>query len=275
MSIENRDLHTEQPHDSDKLEAVSLTETSPALRWLDNFWYHYKWTVIVIVFFVSVAVIGTIQLLSRPQYDSTVVIATHYRMDTEERTALTKLLNSICDDFNEDGETSVNIMIYEIYSEAEYESFCDVYEAESDHFDFNRQYNMDEFNNFNQYTMTGEASIYILSPYLYETLREADRLLPLSEIYGDQSLPAGAREDGYGITLSETVFYQYNPAAQEGLTQSAILCFHRPTISGHVSEDSVLNHEKSFFCAINALTVRNDDAPEEPLPEENTTGSAE
>lgn len=266
MSPENNPISIDQlPPENDKLKAADLTGTSPALRWLDNFWYHYKWTVIVVAFFVSVAVIGIVQMASRPQYDSTVVIASHYRMDSEEREAMTRLLSSICNDYDENGESSVNIMIYEIYSQAEYDSIADVYEAQTDHFDFNRKYNSDEYNNFNQYTMTGEASIYILSPYLYEILRQADRLMPLSEIYGDEPLPPGVREDGYGIDLSETVFYQYNPAAKEGLTESAILCFHRPTVSGHSSDKSVLENEKKFFRAINALTVLSgDEMPVEP-----------
>ncbi len=269
MSPENMDPQNDrQAVETDKLEAASLTETSPVIRWLDNFWYHYKWTVIVIAFFVSVAVVGIVQMASRPQYDSSIVVATHYRMDTAERTAFNNLLNQICDDYDDNGESLVNIMIYEIYSEYEYDSISDVYEAESDHFDFNRKYNSDEYNNFNQYTMTGESSIYILSPYLYETLRESDRLMPLSEIYGESELPAGARADGYGIDISQTVFYQYNPAAKEALTESAILCFHRPTISGHTSEASVLQNEKDFFRAINALVVLDDDVPTEPS--ENT-----
>ncbi len=252
------------PAEDDKLEAVSLTETSPVMRWLDNFWYHYKWTVIVIVFFVSVAVVGIVQLTTRTQYDSTIVVATHYRMDSAQREAFVHELSRICEDYNGDDEVIVNIMQYEIYSEYEYESFSDVYEGQSDHFDFNRKYNSDEFNNFNQYTMTGEASVYILSPYLYETLREADRLLPLSEIYGDEPLPPGARADGFGIDLSETVFYQYNGDIQGALTNSAILCFHRPTVTGNSSKDDHLNNEKAFFRALNAMIVLDDDAPVEP-----------
>ena len=49
-------------NDSDKLEAGDIKAASPALRWLDNFWYHHKWKVIIISFFVVVFAVGIFQM---------------------------------------------------------------------------------------------------------------------------------------------------------------------------------------------------------------------
>ena len=43
---------------------------SKVLKWLDNFWYHYKWPFVIITFFVSLAIVLTVQLVSRENYDA-------------------------------------------------------------------------------------------------------------------------------------------------------------------------------------------------------------
>ena len=242
--------------DGDKVEARDILETSPTLRRLDNFWYHYKWTVIVVAFFVVVAVVGIVQMVNRPSYDTSICLASTYRMNKTERAELEKLLIRICpEDFNGDGEKLINIVEYQIYSEEEFNAEAERYESmtnedgEGDQFQINREFNKDEYNNFNNFTMTGETSVYILSPYLYNLLVSAGRLKPLSEIYGEDSLPAGALTDGYGVALKETDFYRYNAAAQI-YPENAIVCVHKPTVAGRSKNEARYAEDVAFFRAI-------------------------
>ena len=143
----------------------------------------------------------------------------------------------------------------------EYESAREEYaamtneEGETDSFHINRQYNVKEYQNFSQFTMTGETSVYILSPYLYSILRDAHRLKPLSEVYTDGTLPEGAMPDGFGIALKDTDFYKYNPAAQI-YPENAILCLHKPTISGRSKNEARYAEDVAFFKAIADFEVR-------------------
>lgn len=249
-------------NDSDKLEAGDIVAASPALRWLDNFWYHHKWTVIIVAFFVAVAVVGLVQMVNRPQYDTSVCLASPYKMNKEERADMEALLERICpEDFNGNGEKLVNLVEYQIYSEEEFKAEAERYEAMTDEngnpdqFQINRKFNSDEYKNFSNFTMTGETSVYILSPYLYGILRDADRLKPLSEVYTDGSLPEGALSDGFGIALKDTDFYKYNPAAQI-YPENAILCLHKPTISGRSKNEARYAEDVAFFKAIADFEVR-------------------
>ncbi len=248
--------------DGDKLEAGDIKAASPVLRRLDNFWYHYKWTVIVVVFFVTVAVVGIVQMASRPSYDTSVCLASTYRMNKEERADLESLLQRICpEDFNGDGEKLVNLVEYQIYSEEEFNAEAESYEAvtnengEADQFQINRKYNSDEYKNFSNFTMTGETSVYILSPYLYGILRDAERLKPLSEVYEGGALPAGALDDGFGIALKDTDFYKYNPAAQV-YPENAIICLHKPTLAGRSKNEARYAEDVAFFKAIADFEVK-------------------
>ena len=258
----NQQIHSESPPPNDKLEAGDIVAASPALRWLDNFWYHYKWTFIIVVFFIFIGIVCLVQFLTRPSYDTSLVYAAAYRMNNEERAEFEDLLNRFCpSDFNEDDEKRVNLVVYQIYSEAEYESESEAYAAETNEdgepnaFHINRQYNSDEYKNLNSYTLTGETSVYILSPYLYGTLMESERLKPLSEIYTDGNLPQGAMADGFGIRLSETDFYKYNPAAQV-LPENAIICLHRPTLAGRGKNAELYADDVAFFKAIVDFNVK-------------------
>ena len=243
-------------HDPEKLEAGDVVAASPALRWLDNFWYHNKWMVIITVFFVSVGIICLVQFLTRPKYDTSLAFATHFRMDKAQRADFEDLLDRICpEDFDENGEKNVNMMVYQVYSEEEIESEEAAYRERGDEFMLNTKYNIDEYNNFNQFTMTGETSVYIISPYLYGLLVQGNRLKPLSEVYTDGNLPKGALPDGIGIRLSETDFYKYNPAAQV-IPDTAILCLHRPTLAGRGQSETLYGHDQAFFRAIADFEVK-------------------
>ena len=210
--------------------------------------------------------IGGIQLFNRPNYDSSICVISTYRMDKEERAAFEQLMESICPaDFNGDGETMVNIVDYQFYSEAEYEAEVDRYgaitneEGQTEAFRINKDYNVKEFDGFIKYSMTGETSVCLVSTYVYEKLKEADRLKPLAEIYGEEAVPETA-VDAYGIHFMQTDFYRYHPEVKM-LPDNLILCVLRPsTITGRNKNETVYAHDLAFFRAIADFTVSEDTA---------------
>lgn len=234
----------------DKLQPGDLTERSRVLRWLDNFWFYNKWKIIIGGFFLTVLIIGLVQILGQDKYDTTVAVACAYRMDTEEREKFMELMGRFCpEDYDGNGEKAVNLRWYQVYSEEEYKEAVSEAAAESMYFEVNAKYNSDEYQNFNAYILTGDSSVVMVSPYLYSILADGHRLMPLSEVYGDGELPVGATEDGYGIYLSQTDFYQYNQAAQP-LPDTTILCLLRATVSGEASDPDTYSHSVAMFRAL-------------------------
>ncbi len=263
MSEQNQNPDLNIPESDEKLEAAPLTQNSKLLRKLDNFWYHYKWTVIVVAFFVSVGVVCLVQFFTRPEYDTSIVMTTSYRMNSAEYSEFEKLIQTLLpSDFNGDGEKRVNVIVYQYYSPAEIEAEEEAAaERETDSFVYNSQYNNSELSAFTNLTMTGEVSVCIVSPDVYARLLEKDRLLPLSTLYADDAMPDGVRADGKGIDLRFTDFYRAN-ACVSVLPDTSILCLLRPTVSGNSSQDENYEMEKSFFCAIAEFS-----AGEAPLPD--------
>lgn len=255
MRKEYPEAETEQQRE-DKLDAEFQVQKSPFLAWLDNFWYHYKWHVIVIVFFVSVIALCVGQFVSKPKYDTNFAIGSWYRMSEDQKSDYAEVINHLLpEDYDGNGSKNVNIMVYQIYSNEDVEEEKKIAEAESEKYFFNTKYNTDEFNNFSQFTMTGECSVFLISPHLYATLSSAERLLPMTELYKDRELPQGVTEDGNGIYISQTDFYNYHPAVQV-MPDDMILCILKPMVWGGSSDEASYAKEKAFFCAIADFEVK-------------------
>lgn len=237
MEAREESIRQDPPEDG-KLTPGDLTESSRTVRRLDNFWYHYKWTVIIGAFFLLILIVGIVQIVSHVDYDLYITVAVPYTMNATEKDDLTELLQKICPrDFNEDGEVHVYIQTYQVYSEDEYASEQAYWEAQSERFQINSVYNQSQIKAFNSYIMNGQSTLLVLSPYMYAEKADADLLLPVADVYGSESHPAGVTKDGYGIRLSETDFYKYNPAAQV-LPADTILCLHKPLWWGEKYDDS-------------------------------------
>jgi hypothetical protein len=249
--------NTEDRNEGDKPEAASLLESSPALRWLDNFWYHHKWKVIIATFFVIVAVVCTVQFITRPVYDSSVVIASPYQMSKAERADFEALLKTVCADFDGNKKINVNINDYCIYvTDEEIESDEKLFSSPEDPYRVDRSANASRKSNFYNFIKTGETSVCILSRELYTELMSNSKPLmkPLSEIYTDGNLPAASLKDGYGVKLAETDFYKYNPSAQF-IPDDAVICVLNPVVFGRNSQEEYYERDVSFFRAIVEFAV--------------------
>lgn len=233
----------------DKLPEGSIAERSKFIGWLDNFWYHYKWPVIIVAFFVTVITVCTVQMLSRESYDTAITYAGPYRMNEEERGDFERLADSLCPiDKDENGDKNVQYVAYQIFSEEEIRAEQEKAEAQGQQYTVNTQYNINEYNSFNQYVMSGECSVYMVSPYLYGILREGGRLKALSTVFED-GLPAGADEYGYGVRLGDTLLYKYDAAVQM-LSPDTVICLLAPTVLGASSNEASYNASVELFRAV-------------------------
>ena len=221
---------------------IDVKLSNPFFKWLDNFWYHHKWKVIIIAFFAIVIAVGVVQMVNKEECDVEVTVATHTVYYTENVNALENALVGIMpSDINGDGKKMVQLNLYKIYSEAELK---DANEAETDE-DGNPViyadpiYNKEQISQFNSYIMTGQCTVMIVSEYVYQDLvgRRADDILlkPMGEIFGDE-LPVGTTADGYGIRLSKCGAYSLD--AFRTLPSDSIICIMRPFVmSGNVNSE--------------------------------------
>ncbi len=76
---------------------------------LEHIWFYYKWYIIAAVFFLIAAVICIEQLVSRPNYDLTVLWAQSGNVSAQRIELAQEQFEKFCPDFNGDGEVNVEI----------------------------------------------------------------------------------------------------------------------------------------------------------------------
>lgn len=214
---------------------------------LDNFWYHYKWITIGVAFFVIVALICMIQMCNKEENDLVVVYAGPTQLSTSEAQDVSNALEAMCpSDFDKSGKISVALSAYCVMSEQQIkdeEKQTDV-NGESTYID--RNYYSQQYDTYYNYITTGESSILLLDPWLYQALAKGDRLVSLSEALG--YTPDGAYGE-YGIKLVDTKLYQ-KYGVMKKLPSDTVVCLLKPYVVGKSSKEKYYAREQEMFEAV-------------------------
>ncbi len=220
---------------------ISLS-ASPFLRWLDNFWYHYKWHTLGVLFALIVVTVCTLQTCSKEKHDLTLVYAGPVSLTDADLTGADQLLDRLAPgDFDGDGEKNVTLARYNIYSTEQ------ILALEEEGYAMNRQFNSSEYDNYGNYLLTGESSVYLLDPWLYENLKSADRLRSVEEVCG--KVPDAMLTDGYGIRLGDTALYrEYD--VMKVFPEDTVICLLRQQVMGKSHDDEHYGNEEAMFRAL-------------------------
>jgi hypothetical protein len=222
----------------EKLGETKIHTNSKAASFIENFWYHYKWPTIIVCFFVIVFTICTAQMCSKKSYDMTIVYAGPYNIDAERANDIKGVFDfTIAKDYDGDGEKSTQLVSYLIYTQEQVEKI----EAEESVF-VDRAYIANENQNFFNFAST-EAGICFLDPSLYQSLREADRLVNISETFG--VTPEGL-VDGCGVEISKTALYAEYAVLRE-MPSDTVVCMLRKQLT---KKDAAYANELETFKAI-------------------------
>lgn len=207
-------------------EKTIAVEKGKFLKWLDNYWYHYKWPTIAVAFFVVVIAVCLIQSITIEKKDILITYAGPTSLTGDEKLAIeTALTDALPEGFGDNGrEGKAGFVPYIIYSKDEIQA------AQKDQVFIDTVFNSSEYSTLNSQYKTGSCSIYLLDEWLYrELLKEdgtTDRLKPLSEVFGET--PEGAI-DAYAVRLGDTELYKNSPALRV-LPEDTVLCMHEDLV---------------------------------------------
>ena len=235
-----------------KPEAGEIVVENRFLKWLDNYWYHYKWPTIVIAFFAFVCLVCFAQCSTKEEGDLTVSYAGGYTLSGSERENIVKVINSVAPQKKEsDKRLSVLLSTYSIYTDEELRAAYTDENGELAIAAYNnaRQVSVDHFKTFSTYLMTGESSIWLVSEYVYKDcgLDFAHISRPLSELYGE-NLPASAY-DAYAIRLADTELYRYYDALKV-LPEDTLILLPHSFVWGESSNEETYQYFEQLFRAI-------------------------
>ena len=155
-------------------------------KWLDNYWYHYKWTTIIALFVISLVVVGIVQMAQKEEYDacfiylgegSGSITGTQYE-------DIVSTLGKHTEDYSGDGEVNV--------------SFSRIaYIADSNDLYYGSESEVSSFMSSSCFSYY----IYFISESVYKIYKDEGLFVKLSDFLAEK--PEYAYDD-YAVRLKDT-----------------------------------------------------------------------
>lgn len=80
------------------------------LKWLDNFWYHYKWVTLVTIFFVVTLTIIIVQMITKTNPDCNILYGGPAVLTANQTKEIENAFNALLpEDYNGDGEKNISL----------------------------------------------------------------------------------------------------------------------------------------------------------------------
>lgn len=233
----------------EKREAPDVASQSGFVRWIENFWYHYKWQTVLVVSVLLVLVIGFAQCGKNETTDATVTLAASYSLTEAQMDAVKGILEAaLPQDFDGSGDKAVAVSTHLIHSEAELRALNTYLDAEGKEqfsatdYQIDKHHNTDRYKTLQNYVMTGESAIWLVSPYVYESLLYNE---------GDE----GSNWVAEAIPLKDTAIYQHYDALK-ALPEDLLLVLTVKPVIGTIADAEVYAQAEAYYNALVSYSPR-------------------
>ena len=205
-------------------------------KWLDNYWYHYKWMTLIIIFFGIALSVCLVQCSQKDKYDMYALYAGPCLIGSNESTQLRDAVN----DYMEADRQNVCINNFVYVSSSKKDEY-----KEGDAY-INEGINMQQTSDFFDFLYTASFNMLIVDGELYSLIRKDEILTPISDISEKMT---NASSDGYSVRLRDTSLPdKYSIFAE--MPEDTILCFRKNVLMQNLaSKKSAESYEyqKSIF----------------------------
>ena len=224
---------------------------------LDNFWYHYKWHTVAVIFILIVLTVCTLQMCNKEKYDSFVLYAGEHEIkkttDTADVSPYVTTISSlkrITDDFDENGTVSVSLRDLFLMSNEEIKAA----EAEKG-YEVNYTLLSENKATLRDVLLVSNYYLCFLSEDVYLENKEIDGVPLFCEVEGYIKEGSDAKKyDDCAIYLSSTEYYSL-PGIKELPSDTLIVLRRVSAVSSHFdkkgNEQAFKNAEIMFEKIIN------------------------
>ena len=215
---------------------------------IENIWYHYKWHIIIIAFFVLVFGVCFVQCLGTEQPDVVVTYAGGYTLSSSEVNTFNQIFKGLLNKSANGAESIVALTHYSIYTQDElyqmyYGDGTEENGAASLAYNSARQANVNNASQFSSFLLTGETAILFVSEWVYQNKINTERMMTLDSVLGYTPKEA---VDAYAVKLCDTELYKSYEALQV-LPKDTLILFARPTVAGATADEDVYAIHKELF----------------------------
>ena len=164
--------HKQENTGADKL-APAGEPGAKAFRWLDNFWYHHKWKVIIISFIVFTLTVCIVQYASNEDADMYILYAGPYKFGQTDARAFEAAFSSVIEDRSGDGLARAELIDIYILSDEQIAGEIARAEAAGESVTVNYEFFANNRTIFDQQILAGDAVICLMDPWLYADVKSA------------------------------------------------------------------------------------------------------
>ena len=198
-------------------------------KWLENFWYYYKWFILLGVVVITFITIATVQYFTKTEPDISIFYVGPSTVSDKQCEEMIKTAKERVSDINGDGKIGVDLETLVLLSDFDLLSKGEEIQA------------MEKYQTYSNEILSGDGAILFLSEYFYNELAESGALVNLFEVSSEMP---GSAIDFYGLKLSKTKLYR-----EEGfssLPADTIVCLKfSPAVSGMTPEEKALRDQNN------------------------------
>lgn len=218
--------------------------------WFHNYWYYYKWGVIVVGAFAVILTICFVQCSTQEKHDVRIMYTGPHIFEINEKDALSDAFEQIMDDYNGDGKKSADIMDITAFTDEQISEAIE--ESDDEELLINyAPYTVKQVKSKFASAISGDGYICMVDKYWYDRLKTNDALVPLSDVLG--YTPENAIDE-YSLYLRDLEFYKFFPDSVGKLPEDTILCFRvLPTtasVTGQKQANKVYGYSQKLFRAM-------------------------
>lgn len=221
------------------------------IKWLDNFWYHNKWIVIIVTFFAVTVVIMTAQLCAKDKYDA-MILYTGPQIPTASKTIdICNTFEKVMEeDYDGDGEKAVALNSLFLMTEEQLEDRKNYYDDDGNAIYINTADMVTTRQQFTTQIFVGEAMICLLDPAWYDVAKKQDAFVPISELTDKEF---DCMYDDSALYLHQTPFGSYFTSMKD-FPEDTLICFRRMSSASGLKNEDVekerYEFNKRFFISI-------------------------
>ncbi len=235
-------------------EVGAIKLKSPFFKRLENFWYHYKWVVIVSMAIVAIMAILLVQCFNKREPDAYILYAGRsikYTSDGDESSEYDKMVDSFADiigDYDGDGGRYIafdtkSYLSAEDRAEVEAANKEAIEQGMAPPYEINDSLLMQDLQKLENEFKTGDYYIYLIDPEIYDRYKwflDSEKEVSLFRDLSDL-VPDGKTVEYYtdaeGNLCKNAIYLRsldiYDRDGIRGLPEDTLICFRtRPVLAG-------------------------------------------
>lgn len=227
------------------------------LKWLDNFWYHYKWVTLVTIFFVVTLTIIIVQMITKTNPDCNILYGGPAVLTANQTKEIENAFNALLpEDYNGDGEKNISLQSITLMTKEQLTAAEAQAAENSSVFIYDPKSLENNKTSFSTQLFSGEYVICLIDPEQYKNAHNAGGFTPLSELFGENDIPEYAYDD-CALILSETYFSKFF-TAMSALPDDTLICVRKMSsvsaLKGKKKAEEEYNNQLRLYYNIIAFT---------------------